>query len=191
MIWNATDMFSWAASIYSGKENICDPTAAPDPDTFECVEFQDTNRFLFDTVLTFKPVDGLALILNYDYGKQDDAILDANGDTDDAEWEAIVGYVNYQFNDLWRVSFRAEQYNDKDGWKIGLVDLDSLDPDTGELISSEKTQSLTLTVGYAPTSNFELRAEVRQDKTDEDALVDGDSATDNQTFVALEGLYKF
>jgi hypothetical protein len=181
MIWNATDMFSWAASIYSGKETIVDPLVEDGE--------QETNRFLFDTVLTFKPVDGLALILNYDYGKQDDAIIDESGDTDDAEWEAIVGYVNYQFNELWRVSLRAEQYNDKDGWKVGLTDQDIDSPTFGEL--SEKTKSVALTVGYAPTSSFELRAEVRQDKTDKDALIDGDSTKDKQMFVALEGLYKF
>jgi hypothetical protein len=188
LIWNANDMFTLAASLYSGKETICDPTGAFDPDG-TCLDEQDKNRFLFDTVLTFKPTEGLALILNYDYGKQEDAILDTNGKTDDAEWEAIVGYINYQFNDLWRISIRGEQYNDKDGWKVGLVDQD-IDSNTfGEL--SDKTTSYAVTVGYAPADNFELRGEVRQDFTDKDALIDGDKATDNQTFVALEGLYKF
>jgi hypothetical protein len=181
LIWNANAMFTLAASVYSGNETIGDPLTEDGE--------QDSNRFLFDTVLTFKPVEGLALILNYDYGKQDDAILDANGETDDAEWEAIVGYINYQFNDLWRISIRGEQYNDKDGWKVGLVDQDIDSSTFGEL--SDKTTSYAVTVGYAPTSSFELRAEVRQDFTDKDALIDGDKATDNQTFVALEGLYKF
>jgi hypothetical protein len=179
-IWNATSMFSWAASVYSGKETIGDPLTGDDA---------DTNRFLFDTVLTFKPVDGLALILNYDYGKQDDAILDTTGQKDDAEWEAIVGYINYQFTDMWRTSIRIEQYNDKDGWKVGLTDQDITSDTFGEL--SDKTTSYAITVGYAPTANFELRGEVREDFTDKDALIDGDSTTDKQTFVALEALYKF
>ena len=185
LIWNATSWFSFAASAYSGDQTISDPLTG---------EEEDTNRFLFDTVVTVKPVDGLALILNYDYGKQEDAVAKSLTSTDDAEWEAIVGYINYQFNDMWRVSLRGEQYNDKDGWKIGLADIEGFDGETGDPILgviSEKTKSLTLTVGYAPTSSFELRAEVRQDKTDEDAFVDGDSTTDKQTFVAVEGLYKF
>jgi hypothetical protein len=181
LVWNATSMFSVAASVYSGDQTIADPLTEDGE--------QDKNRFLFDTVVTFKPVDGLALIVNYDYGKQEDAVLDTSGEADDAEWEAIVGYINYQFNDLWRISIRGEQYNDKDGWKVGLVDQD-IDSDTfGEL--SDKTTSYAVTVGYAPTENFELRGEVRQDFTDKEALIDGDSTTDNQTFVALEGLYKF
>jgi hypothetical protein len=185
LIWNANSWFSFAASAYSGDQTISDPLTG---------EEEDTNRFLFDTVITVKPVEGLAFILNYDYGKQEDAVLKGFDSTDDAEWEALVFYTNYQFNDLWRVSFRAEQYNDKDGWKVGLAEFEGYDPITGDAllgVSSEKTNSLTLTVGYAPTSSFELRAEVRQDKTEEDAFVDGSSATDNQTFVAVEGLYKF
>jgi hypothetical protein len=179
-VWNPTTMVSWAASLYNGKETILSP--------LDGTTEQDKNRFLFDTVLTVKPVDGLSLILNYDYGKQDDAVLN-NGKEDDAEWDAIVGYINYQFNEMWRVSLRGEQYNDKDGWKMGLTDQDIDSASFGEI--SKKTKSVTLTVGYAPTASFELRGEVRQDKTDKDALIDGSSTTDKQTFVALEGLYKF
>ncbi len=173
-IWAPTPMISWAVSIYKGKELIEDPLTLNDT---------DTDRFLFDTVLTIKPTDALSLVLNYDYGKQDDAVADGTG-TDDAEWRALVGYVNYQFNDQWRVSLRAEQYEDKDNWKIGLGDLITGDP-------SEKTKEVTLTVGYAPVANFELRGEVRQDKTEKDAFADGTKAEDTQTYFAVEALYKF
>lgn len=181
LIWSATDWFTWAISAYSGKETIADP--------LDDESDVDENRFLVDTVLTFTPTEKLALVLNYDYGKQEDAIVGSDGKVDDAEWEAIVGYINYQFNDLWRVSLRAEQYNDKDGWKVGLVDEDIDSASFGEF--SKKTKSVALTVGYAPSESFELRAEVRQDKTDKDALIDGDGTKDKQTYVAIEGLYKF
>jgi putative OmpL-like beta-barrel porin-2 len=189
LIWNPTSAVGLAASVYSGKETICDPTGGFDVDG-ACLADQDTNRFLFDTVLTIKPIDGLSLIVNYDMGKQEDAVLNGAGtDTDDAEWTALVGYVNYQFNEQWRVSFRAEQFDDKDGYRIGLSDQDFASSSFGEL--SDKTTTLTLTVGFAPTANFELRGEVRQDKTDKEALIDGDSTTDKQVFAAVEALYKF
>ncbi|HSB97466.1 MAG TPA: outer membrane beta-barrel protein [Spongiibacteraceae bacterium] len=176
-VWNPVTMVSWAASIYNGKEPIVNPLT--DEDT-------NTNRFLFDTVLTIKPTDSLAFIINYDYGKQEDAVLKNNlTDTKDAEWTALVGYANYQFTDEWRVSLRGEVFDDKQDAKIGLADLA-----TGE--ASKKTKEWTLTVGYAPSKNFEVRGEVREDYADEDAFVkDDDSATDKQTFLALEALYKF
>jgi hypothetical protein len=183
-VWNPTTMISWAASIYNGKETICNPF-----DTF-CDTSVDTNRFLFDTVLTVKPTDALALILNYDYGKQEDAALkDSGTDTKDAKWSAIIGYINYQFTEEWRVSLRGEVFDDKDGFKLGLTEQDPSSSSFGEL--SKKSKEVTLTVGYAPTKSFELRGEVRRDKTDKDALVDGSSTKDSDVFLALEALYKF
>jgi hypothetical protein len=174
-IWSPASMITLAASIYSGKEVIANPITALDT---------DTNRFLFDTVLTIKPTDALSIVLNYDYGKQDDAILDNNGNEDDAEWSSLVGYINYQFNEQWRVSLRGEQYDDKDNWKIGYVDVL-----TG--VPSEKITAFTATVGYAASANFELRGEVRMDNTEEDALIDDGDAEDSQTYFAIEALYKF
>jgi len=178
-IWAPATMFTLAASVYNGKEVIADPlTGNP----------VDSNRFLFDTVITVKPTDALSLVLNYDYGKQEDAIPNGSfTDTKDGKWSAIVGYVNYQFDEQWRVSLRGEVFDDKDGVRLGLTDLDPLG--TGEL--SKKSKEVTLTVGYAPSSNFELRGEVRRDKTDKEAFVDGSSTTDKDTFFAVEALYKF
>ena len=170
-IWAPASMVTVAASVYNGKE----PISAT----------EDTDRFLFDTVITVKPTDSLSLVLNYDYGKQEDAATDG----DDAKWSAIVGYVNYQIDPKWRLSLRGEVFDDKDGVRIALVDLDPSSSSFGEL--SEKSKEVTLTVGYAATANFELRGEVRQDFTEEEAFVDGDSTKDSNTYVAVEALYKF
>jgi hypothetical protein len=183
-IWSPVSAITWAASLYNGKELITDPLSGDDT---------NTNRFLFDTVLTIKPTDALSLVLNYDYGKQDDAVANSSfTDTKDAKWTALVGYVNYQFTDEWRASLRGEVFDDKDG-KIGLYELQDdglggLD-NTGPL--SKKSKEVTLTVGYAPSKNFEVRAEVRKDKTDKDVYIDGSSSTDTDTFFAAEAIYKF
>lgn len=179
--WVASDMVSLTLQGYSGKEPITDPMTG---------NTVDTNRLLVDTVLTIKPTSALSLVLNYDYGKQKDAVLNGAGtDAKDAKWTAIIGYINYQFTDEWRTSLRLEQFNDEDGYRIGYTDQDPTSSSFGDL--SKKTKAVTLTVGYAPSANFELRGEVRQDKTDKDALIDGNSTTDKETFVAVEALYKF
>lgn len=179
VIWSPTSAITWAASIYSGNETIEDGLG----------DVQNTNRFLFDTVLTIKATDALTFVLNYDMGSQEDAITDSSGDLDDGEWTAIIAYANYQINEQWRVSLRGEQFDDKDGVRIGLADLNPESSSFGEL--SAKTTAATLTVGYAAADNFEIRGEVRMDKTEEDALVDDDKADDSQTYFAVEALYKF
>lgn len=179
--WTVNDMISWTLQGYNGKEPITDPVTS---------NTVDTNRMLVDTVLTIKPTSALSVILNYDYGKQQDAALDSAGTgTKDATWNAIIGYINYQFTDEWHMSLRLEEFNDEDGYRIGYADQDISSSSFGEL--SKKTKEATLTVGYAPAANFEVRGEVRQDKTDKDALIDGNSTTDKETFVALEAYYKF
>ncbi len=178
LAWAPVSELSWTAQIYNGKEHtVLDNTAN------NFLTSPNTNRFLFDTVLTYKPLDALSFVINYDYGKQEDY----NG-SDDAKWTDITGYINYAFTSEWHMSLRLEQFNDEDDYKLALVDLS--DP----LTPSKKTKEVTLTVGYAPSANFEVRGEVRQDKADKDAFVknstDG-SVTDKQTIVALEAYYKF
>lgn len=177
-------MFSWTAQIYNGKE--LEGSLGFDPS-------KSTNRFLFDTVITVKPTDALSLVLNYDYGKQKDAGTDLNTlESKDAKWNAIVGYVNYSFTDQWHMSLRGEVFNDKDLYRLGFIDQDDIA--NGVITPSKKTKEFTLTVGYAPSANFEIRGEVRQDKADKNAFyktADQTSTTDKQTTVALETYYKF
>jgi hypothetical protein len=175
LAWNAADWLSWTLQGYRGTEDIGGPFAPTGIDGI---------RTLVDTVLTIKPIPALSIVLNYDYGKQENGDpLDAS---EDATWKAIVGYVNYQFTDEWRASFRLEQFTDSDGYRFGSVGLDN-----GDL--NKKTTGMTLTVGYAPSANFELRGEVRQDKGEEEIFVtDGATdSTDKARYYAVEALYKF
>ena len=178
--WTPVSAVAWTAQIYNGKEMSSDTGV-------------NGNRFLFDTVLTIKPIDPLSLVLNYDYGKQKDAVFDAAGGTKDADWTALIGYINYAFTDQWHMSLRGEVFDDKDGFRLGLTDLVPTiagPTSTGEL--SAKSKEYTLTVGYAPSANFEVRGEVRQDRTDKQALVTtSDGTTDKATTLALEAYYKF
>lgn len=153
--WAPVSQFAIAVQAYSGDE--------------ASFSGNDT-RTLIDAVVTIKPIDALSFVINYDSGKQKDAT--ASGD---AKWEAIVGYVNYQITDKFRTSFRAEQFDDKDGWKLGA--------------GKQKVKGLTLTAAYAPTPAFELRGEVRQDKADLKVFDNGND--DTQNYLAVEGLYKF
>ena len=91
--------------------------------------------------------------------------------------------MDYAINDQWRVSVRAEYLNDKDGFLTG---------------SDQKLKEGTVTFGYSPAKNFELRLEGRIDKADteifyktRDALTAATPDAKSLTGFAIQGVYKF
>lgn len=131
-------------------------------------------RNLIDLVATFNATDKLTFILNYDYGTQDNAA--AGGGK--AKWDGWAGYANYQINDQWRASLRGEYFDDRDGYRTGVI---------------QKWKEATFTVGYSPLKNLELRAEVRADRSNVAAFVDsnGVTASKHQNSYGLQAIYKF
>jgi len=141
----------------------------------------DGNRTIVDGVATFTVNDNLTLVLSADWGQQKN--IDLAGD--DAKWSGVAGYFNYALPQNWRVSVRAEYLKDTDGFVGGVPD--------------QKYKELTVTLGYAPTTNFELPFEGRIDKATDQVFVkdlnpgseSGPSFDDNQWHFLLEGVYKF
>ena len=137
----------------------------------------DGTRSIVDVVGTWNVNDALTLILSADWGQQKGIFTDS-ATTTDAKWSGVAGYFNYAINGAWRVSVRAEYLHDQDGLVSGV---------------GQNIKEATVTFGYAPSKNFELRLEGRIDKTPEDYFLkdtDG-SLTDTQSHILIEGLYKF
>ncbi|MHB8453272.1 MAG: outer membrane beta-barrel protein [Acidiferrobacterales bacterium] len=130
-------------------------------------------RDLLDLVVTYNVTDALSFALNGDYGQQVDAL--AVGST--AKWDGVAAYTNYNLSSMWRVAGRLEYFDDKDGFRTGLV---------------QKWKEGTVTLAFMPTVHTELRGEVRYDKSDQNAfsMVNG-APKDSQSSVGVEGLYKF
>jgi hypothetical protein len=161
LAWSPNKLFSLAASGYVGK-----------------VQAYDAQRTLVDAVATYNATSALTFVLSYDWGKQEQKAGLPNLD-----WGGVAGYVNYTFNDQWRVSLRAEYLNDKDGFVSG---------------TAQKLKEGTLTFAYAPAKSFELRIEARYDKSDQATFVRAiatgtNPATfdDNQSEFAVQGVFKF
>ena len=142
-------------------------------------------RSLVDAVGTYNPNSQLTFILNVDWGQQENFTSLVDGTSVKAKWDGAAGYVNYQVNDQWRLSVRAEYFDDKDGYRTGVI---------------QKWKEATLTLAYLPTKFIELRAEVRGDKSDSNVFVKdaafftgapGAGMTDNQISIGLEAVYKF
>lgn len=137
---------------------------------------QVAQRDFADLVATYNVNDSLSVVLNADWGQQKN--FDLLGD--DGKWDVVAGYVNYAINSQWRVSVRAEYFQDKQGFVTAT---------RGEQTLKEGT----VTFGYVPIKNVELRLEVRYDKADNDLFLRDTSGTlaDDQTGLALQMLYKF
>lgn len=157
-------LFSLTAQLYAGK----DPVYAAE-------------RTLIDTVATFNATAALSFVVSYDWGRQETTAATPAGLTG-GTWEGIAGYVNYQLSSQWRVSVRAEYLDDKDG--TTLV--------TG---APQSLKEGTVTLGYDPVASFELRLEGRYDTSSESTFLKSVTPvalfSDNQTEVAVQGVYKF
>ncbi len=130
-------------------------------------------RDLLDLVVSYNATDALTLALNGDLGQQADAMTAGSK----AKWDGLAAYANYNLSSLWRVAGRLEYFDDKNGFRTGLV---------------QKWKEGTVTLAFMPTVHTELRGEVRYDKSDQNAfsMVNG-APKDSQSSVGVEGLYKF
>jgi hypothetical protein len=160
-VMNPSKSFALTADVYSGAEPASyTPGAAMG------------NRTLLDLVATFTATDSLNFVLNYDNGSQKNAVA-----TGTAKWSGLAAYMNYQINDPWRVSVRAETFKDADGFRTGVV---------------QTWKEATVTVGYAVSKNTELRGEVRKDVSDVASFAYSDGiARKGQNSLAMEAVYKF
>jgi hypothetical protein len=129
----------------------------------------DTNCSLLDVVATWNATSKLTLVGSVDYGQQDKGHVLAKN----VSWSGVALYLNYAINDTWRFSGRIEQFDDSDGYLTGA----------GPTIKP-KLQEGTLTFGYMPAKNFELRMEARYDKSDV-------TGSGKLTQGVLQALYKF
>lgn len=157
-------IFSFNITGYSGGARLQDKT------DFGPVSI----RNLLDMVVSINVTKKLTLIANYDYGTQDQAAL-PNNIIGRAIWQGIAGYANYKFNDTWRSSLRGEFFDDRDGYRTGVV---------------QKWKEVTLTIGYSVLKNVELRAEGRFDFSNVNSFIKNNNqdTTNNQQSFALEAV---
>lgn len=138
-------------------------------------------RTFIDTVATYNATSALSFVVSYDWGKQETTAATPPTLTG-GNWDGIAAYVNYQLSSQWRVSVRGEYLDDKDG--TTLV--------TG---ARQTLKEGTVTLGYDPTSSFELRLEGRYDSSSEPTLLKSITPaarfSSNQSEIALQGVFKF
>ena len=164
-----TKSISISAVDYHGTEQVSGSSTS-----FSSVQ---GNRNILDLVGTWTATDKVSVTLNYDYGSQDNATTVTPNGQDKANWSGLAGYVNYQFTEMWRITFRGEYFDDKDGYRTGII---------------QKWKEGTVTLAYLPAKSMEIRGEFRGDKSDQSSfLKSGGSTSKNQWSYGLEAIYKF
>ena len=150
--------FSLYANYYSGKEG---PIGA------------EANRELFDLVVNINLGDKLGLTFNYDDGTQKDPFGGP-----EAKWDGYAGYLKYKFSDTWNFLLRYEDFDDKDGYRTGVV---------------QKWKETTVALAFTPTKTAEIRFEVRDDTSNKSSFAnkEGTGLSSGQDSYAVEFLYKF
>lgn len=143
------------------------------------------NRTMLDTVLTWPVAASLTLVLNATWSMQDGVVY-ADGSIHRVKWYGAAAYANWQLGQRSRLSLRLERFDDRDGYKTWLFG-------SGSLGTAYRDDEATLTFGYAPSGNFEWRAEGRVDAVNVDGVFqrpDG-SSTRTQVGAGLQGIYRF
>jgi Putative beta-barrel porin-2, OmpL-like. bbp2 len=137
------------------------------------------HRSLLDVVATWNVTETLTLIMNFDWGKQDNVVLLSQGSNLDAIWSGLAGYLNYAFSDHWKSSLRVEYLDDADGYRTGVA---------------QTWRETTTTLAYLPSKHLELRGELRFDSSNvssfRNSAVAGDDSK-NQQSVGVQALFKF
>ncbi len=137
-------------------------------------------RNLLDLVATIKPVKPLAIILNYDDGKEDNVpgTLLPSGISGDAKWSGLAGIVKYDFNNTYSLAVRGEYFDDKDGFRTGTV---------------QKLKEVTVTPEIRLSGGVILRPEYRHDTSDKTSfdIVNGSATKKSQDTLALGVMYRW
>jgi hypothetical protein len=149
----------------------------------------DSKRGVIDVVATIKPIDNLALILNYDYGNETKlgppgGVFFAKGNNT-AEWNAFSGIITYDLPDVLALPIgfaaRGEFFDDSDSTRLG-----------GAFGEDQKAWEVTGTFKLVLAEGLMARAEYRYDNTRRPVFLRnvGGVQNDQQT-VAAELSYVF
>ncbi|HSB32821.1 MAG TPA: porin [Nitrospirota bacterium] len=128
-------------------------------------------RTLTDLVAIFKPSRKVFLILNADYGTEENAVAEGT-----AAWSGMAGIAKYDINKTYSVAARAEIFNDRDGFRTG---------------TAQTLTELTVTPEIRLAGGLVVRPEYRHDSSNRQSFhrVNGAFTRKSQDTIALGVMY--
>ncbi|MGH8056397.1 MAG: porin, partial [Candidatus Entotheonellia bacterium] len=141
----------------------------------EQTDRESPKRWVIDLTAMIMPLPRLHLMVNYDYGREDEAVVTATGFAD-ATWQGIAVIVHMAATDKFGLSVRGEFFNDEDGARTGTV---------------QDLWEITLTAAYKWVKGFETRLEYRHDRANVASFDREGRPTKNQDTISAEFIYRF
>ena len=191
-----------ATGVCTNYTTGCDPSA---------------KRTVVGSLITIKPTASDTLIIEPYYGNEGNATSVANNQSQNARWNAILGYYTHDFNDqtqpnAFSLRVRGELFEDAGGARtcVGGNNFNAgtnacaggpggFAPPVGtggfnNATGGGQTQTLwetTWTLQYKPTPALMTRIEFRYDKSDHNVFLQGDKPVNNQQTLGFQVVYLF
>ena len=130
---------------------------------------------VFDTVLTYSPMENVDLLANFDYGTASEQV-----GGDDADWTGLSGIITLGGGLLdesladWSFALRGEWFSDPDGYRTGI---------------EQDLREVTGTFKWQMTENLQARLEFRHDWSNKDVFDDGSGYSNDQDSMIVEFAY--
>ncbi|MEE8477954.1 MAG: outer membrane beta-barrel protein, partial [Gemmatimonadales bacterium] len=147
----------------------------------------NADRWIADIVASYQATDDLALMLNYDFGYEEDN--ESIGEN--AGWQGIGLYAKYTLSDTWSLAGRYEFFRDYDGFRAAIPTF------SGPVAATSGTtdvtlQEFTLTSEHLIGDRLIARLEYRHDLANAQLFGHDDSGLQNyQDTMAVELILPF
>jgi hypothetical protein len=159
-------------------------------------------RLVLDYIMTAKLTDMDTFILEAHYWNETRGGLDATRPAGhNGRVNAVIAYLNHDFNDQWALNSRAELFEDAGGARTctGAVLFNGGNNTCATTTGApaftgglpQTLQSYTFTLQYKPAPALITRTEIRFDKSDKDVFLRNSQAVNNQTTLAVNFVYVF
>jgi hypothetical protein len=157
-------------------------------------------RFLQTCVYSRPLDDNWSMVMQSDFGYQNDAVITGDGD---AYWYGLNGYLFKKISDRWSWGMRCEWFRDQDGARVGgflgNTDNGSLRGlSLGRFGYAGNFYAITLGANWRPTANWIVRPNVRFDwfqgdltanNTEGDPFDGGNG--NSQTLIGFDAIYTY
>jgi len=147
------------------------------------------DRSVIDLVATWKALDMLTLMANYDYGHESSMAHGVTGTAgfDSANWEGVDLYAKYDLSPKWSLAGRWGWFNDMDNVRAGFTG-----PGGTLLINGVNYFDYTFTSQWQLYQHLLARLEYRHDDASERVYFRrGDGFSEHQDTIATEFIYTF
>lgn len=184
LIWNSCDKrTNWTTAWITGPEQWEGSFDAPNPganDNYRTVVTSYVNH-------KFGCYNEWRAAFGGNIGNESNAVLDADGNLQDAEWYGMAGYLFYTVSPKFILGARAEWFRDDDGARTAVYGRPPLDGNFYEV---------TLGATYKPYQNLRIRPEIRYDWFNGNSTPPGldpynDLADDNQFTLGFDVIWEF